>query len=236
MALASVPSKNTSCLRSRSRTDKCSASAISNLRRSALASTASSPNQQSQAIASIWTATRFLAATTWLSALCKSASSEARCMAGMLAVAFPGNCRTFPTGDAGQTRTDGRKTCNQVRLSVRTGKVLANNNAHRPGTQPAPGTCECIYPFCEKAPGTASAGLLTAWPAGVGPKNRTLVTAPDGAVRYSESESCASLPRWSRARSPCRPASSPFAGRQAWIRHTASKPSVQGMSDSRQLE
>ena len=48
-------------------------------------------------------------------------------------------------------------------------------------------------------------------------QNWTLVTAPDGAVRYGESESCASLPRWSRARSPCRPASSPFAGRQAWI-------------------
>jgi hypothetical protein len=45
-------------------------------------------------------------------------------MAGMLAAAFPGNCRTFPTGDAGQMRADGRKTCNQVRLSGRTGKVL----------------------------------------------------------------------------------------------------------------
>ena len=41
-------------------------------------------------------------------------------------------------------------------------------------------------------------------------------------MRYGESESCASLPRWSRARSPCRPASPPpFAGRQAWIPHTA---------------
>ena len=52
-------------------------------------------------------------------------------------------------------------------------------------------------------------------------QNRMLVTASDDAVRYGEFESCASLPRWSRARSPCRPASSPLRRWQAWVLRTA---------------
>ena len=84
-------------------------------------------------------------------------------MAGMLAAAFPSRLSDIPDSDAGQMRADVRKTCSQVRLSGRTGKVLCVRD-HRRQHVPmhAPLNVGTPTHFCEKAPATASAGLVTA--------------------------------------------------------------------------